>query len=103
MPLMLKIVTMMPAIIIPALIKIAERFLGIPNKKEAIDFYLSDYVKDKEGNIYIVGSEVFYPSGSPDEIPDGECGNVEQVLGALVAKLDGKGKTVWVKVIDRND
>ena len=76
---------------------------GLPNKKEAIDFYLSDYVKDKKGNIYIVGSEVFYPSGSPEDIPDGECGNVEQVLGALVAKLDSKGKTVWAKVIDRND
>ena len=76
---------------------------GLPNKKEAIDFYLSDYVKDKEGNIYIVGSEVFYPSGGPDDIPDGECGNVEQVFGALVAKLDSKGKIVWAKVIDRND
>jgi len=76
---------------------------GLPNKKEAIDFYLSDYVKDKKGNIYIVGSEVFYPSGGPDDIPDGECGNVEQVFGALVAKLDSKGKTVWAKVIDRND
>jgi hypothetical protein len=76
---------------------------GLPNKKEAIDFYLNDYGKDKKGNIYIVGSEVFYPSGSPDDIPDGECGNVEQVLGALVAKLDSKGKTVWAKVVDRND
>ena len=76
---------------------------GLPNKKEAIDFYLSDYVKDKKGNIYIVGSEVFYPSGSPAEVPDGECGNVEEVLGAVVAKLDSKGKTVWAKVIDRND
>ncbi len=76
---------------------------GLPNKKEAIDFYLSDYVKDKKGNIYIVGSEVFYPSGGPDDIPDGQCGNVEQVFGALVAKLDSKGKTVWAKVIDRND
>ena len=76
---------------------------GLANKREAIDFYLSDYVKDKKGNIYIVGSEVFYPSGSPDDIPDGECGNVEQVFGALVAKLDSKGKTVWAKVIDRND
>ena len=64
---------------------------------------MSDYVKDKKGNIYIVGSEVFYPSGSPDEVPDGECGNVEEVLGAVVAKLDSKGKTVWAKVIDRND
>ena len=76
---------------------------GLPNKKEAIDFYLSDYVKDKKGNIYIVGSEVFYPSGSPDDVPDGQCGNVEQVFGALVAKLDSQGKTVWAKVIDRND
>ena len=76
---------------------------GLPNKKEAIDFYLSDYVKDKEGSIYIVGSEVFYPSVSPDKVPEGECGNVEEVLGALVAKLDSKGKTVWAKVIDRND
>ena len=76
---------------------------GLPNKKEAIDFYLSEYVKDKEGSIYIVGSEVFYPGGSPDAVPEGECGNVEEVLGALVAKLDSQGKTVWAKVIDRND
>ncbi len=73
---------------------------GLPNKKEAIDFYLSDYTKDKKGNIYIVGSEVFYPSGGPDDIPARECGNVEQVLGALVAKLDNRGRTVWVKVVD---
>jgi hypothetical protein len=76
---------------------------GLPNKKEAMDFYLSDYVKDKKGNIYIVGSEVFYPSGGPDDIPDGQCGNVEEVLGALVAKLDNRGNTIWAKVIDRND
>jgi len=76
---------------------------GLPDKKELTDFYLLDYVKDKRGNIYIVGSEVFYPSGSPDDIPTGECGNVESVEGALVAKLDSKGKTVWAKVVDRND
>ncbi len=76
---------------------------GLPNKKEATDFYLSDYAKDNKGNIYIVGSEVFYPSGSPDEVPSGQCGNVEQVFGALIAKLNSKGKTVWAKVIDRND
>ncbi|BAF72973.1 hypothetical protein [Sulfurovum sp. NBC37-1] len=76
---------------------------GLPNKKEATDFYLSDYAKDNKGNIYIVGSEVFYPSGSPDDVPSGECGNVEEVHGALIAKLNSKGKTVWAKVIDRND
>jgi len=51
----------------------------------------------------VVGSEVFYPSGSPDEVPSGQCGMVEQVHGALIAKLNSKGKTVWAKVIDRND
>lgn len=76
---------------------------GLPNKKEAIDFSLRDYTKDTRGNIYIVGSEAFYPSGSPDDIPDGQCGNVEEVLGALVAKLNSRGKTVWAKVIDRNE
>jgi len=76
---------------------------GLPNKKEAIDFYLSDYAKDKKGNIYIVGSEVFYPSGSPADIPDGQCGNVEEVLGALVAKLNSNGETVWARVVDRED
>ena len=76
---------------------------GLPNKKEAIDFQAYDYIKDQSGNVFIVGSEVFYPSGSPDEVPSGQCGMVEQVHGALIAKLNSKGKTVWAKVIDRND
>jgi len=76
---------------------------GLPNKKELIDFYLNDYVKDKKGNIYIVGTEMSYLYGSPDDIPAGECGNVESVQGALVAKLDSEGKTIWAKVIDRDD
>lgn len=76
---------------------------GLPYKKEAIDFHLNDYAKDKKGNVYIVGSEVFYLSGSPYEVPSGECGMVEQVHGALIAKLNTKGETVWAKVIDRDD
>jgi len=75
---------------------------GLPNKREALGFYLRDYAKDKKGNIYIVGSEVFYPSGGPDDVPDGECGNVEEVMGALVAKLNSRGKTIWARVIDRD-
>ena len=76
---------------------------GLPNKKEAIEFSLWDYAKDKRGNTYIVGSEVFYPSGSSKSIPDGQCGNSEEILGALVAKLDSRGKTIWAKVIDRDE
>lgn len=68
---------------------------GLPNKEEKIDAYIEDYATDKRSNIYLIGSEVFYPSG--------ECGNVEEVKGALIAKLNSKGKTVWAKVIDRNE
>jgi len=76
---------------------------GLPNKEEALGFYLHDYAKDKRGNIYIVGSEVFYPSGTPDEIPNGECGNTEELLGALVARLSSRGKTIWARVVDRDE
>ncbi len=76
---------------------------GLPNKKEILDAHIADYVMDRRNNVYVVGSEVFYPSGSPDEVPNGECGNTEQIHGALIAKLDSKGETVWAKVIDRDE
>ncbi len=73
---------------------------GLPSKKDAIDAQINAYAKDKKGNVYIAGSEIFYPSGSPEEIPSGLCGNTEQILGALIAKLNPKGETVWAKVLD---
>jgi len=76
---------------------------GLPNKREILYGNISDYVVDKKGNTYVVGSEITYPSGTPDEVPEGECGNVEEIAGALIAKLNSKGETVWAKVIDRND
>jgi len=76
---------------------------GLPSPKDNMKAQISAYTTDKKGNTYVVGSEVFYPSGTPDEVPSGECGNVEEVNGAFIAKLNSKGKTVWAKVIDRNE
>lgn len=73
---------------------------GLPNKRDAIDAWVKAYVTDKQGNIYVVGSEIFYPNGLPEEMPLGECGNTEQIYAALIAKLNPKGETVWAKVLD---
>jgi hypothetical protein len=76
---------------------------GLPDPKNGIEATINAYVKDKKNNVYVVGNEVFYPSGSPDEVPEGECGNVETISGALIAKLNSNGETVWAKVIDWNE
>ena len=76
---------------------------GLPDSKNGLDAEILASAKDKKGNTYIAGSELFYPYGSPDEVPDGMCGNVESVNGALVAKLDRNGKTIWARVIDGNE
>ena len=82
-----------------------EKYLpeGLPDPKNGIDAEINDRVKDKKGSTYIAGSELFYPSGSPAEVPVGECGNVETISGALVVKLDKNGKTVWARVIDGDE
>jgi len=72
---------------------------GLPNKKEMLHVELLDYVKHK-GYTYVVGIEMF---GSSENAPSGECGMVEQIQGALIAKLNSKGKTLWAKVIDSNE
>ncbi len=76
---------------------------GLPDPKNGVDAIINAYAKDKKGNVYVAGAEMFYPSGSPDEVPEGECGNVETVSGALIAKLGKKGKTIWAKVIDADE
>lgn len=75
---------------------------GLPSKKDAIDARIQAYATDKQGNIYVVGSEIFYIDGLPEEMPVGECGNSEQIYAALIAKLNPKGETVWAKVLDAN-
>jgi len=90
---------------VPKRVRKSNRYLpdGLPNKEERLGVDISDYVEDKKGNTYIVGSEIFYPSGRSDEIPDGACGNTEEVRGAIIAKLNSRGETIWAKVIDRDE
>ena len=73
----------------------------LPSEKKNIELSVSDHIVDKKGNVYVVGLETFYPNG----VPDGAemCGNNGQVEGALIAKLNSKGRTIWAKVIDRDD
>ena len=73
---------------------------GLPNTKEFVDIILDDYVVDNKGNIYITGMEIFYIGGMPEM--NLECGNVEMITGAVIAKLDSSGKTIWIRVIDRD-
>ena len=72
---------------------------GLPDSKEGKSAIINDFISDREGNIYIVGEEIFYPNG----IPEGECSTGEDKNGALIAKLDKNGKTVWAKVIDGDE
>ena len=77
----------------------------LPSEKKNIELSVTDHVVDKKGNVYAVGLEIFYPNGVPDSLPGGlaMCGNNAEVDGALIAKLNHKGKLVWAKVIDRDD
>jgi len=73
---------------------------GLPNRKEFIDIIVDNYVVDNKGYIYIIGMEIFYIGGMPER--NLECGNIEMITGAVIAKLNSRGKTIWVKVIDRD-
>lgn len=75
---------------------------GLPSKKDAIDARIQAYATDKQGNIYVVGSEIFYLDGLPEEMLVGGCGNSERIYAALIAKLNPKGETVWAKILDAN-
>ena len=73
----------------------------LPSEKKNIKLSAVDHVVDKKGNVYVVGAEIFYPNGVPDGFE--MCGNNGEVEGALIAKLNSKGRTVWVRVIDGDD
>ena len=73
----------------------------LPSEKKNIELSISDHVVDKKDNIYAAGLEIFYPNGVPDG--SGMCGNNGEVDGALVAKLNSRGKLIWARVIDRDN
>jgi len=73
----------------------------LPEEKKNIALSMTDEVTGKQGDIYVVGVETFYPNG----IPSGTemCGNNGEVEGAVIAKFNAKGKMLWAKILDRDN
>jgi len=88
--------------VLPNANKSAKKYkIAIPRSEKLTKISVADYVRDKKGNVYVVGMEIFYPYGIPSS--SSMCGNNDEVTGAIIAKLNSRGKTVWARVIDRDD
>ena len=62
--------------------------------------YFAKQVHSKNGNTYAVGGENETIPQDPENIPVGECGNADELHGALIVKFDKRGNQVWSKLID---
>jgi hypothetical protein len=73
----------------------------LSGEKKHTVIIIADHKISKKGNVYVVGMEIFYPSG----VPTGTemCGNNGQVEGAVIAKFNTQRKMLWAKILDRDD
>lgn len=68
--------------------------------KNKNEIYFAKQVRSKNGNTYAVGAEIEFIPQDIQNIPVGECGDADELNGALIVKFDKRGDQVWSKVID---